>query len=239
MRAGSVREEAWSILPTTPPSISSIAMPKGRFATRSRSRGGGAKAIAHLRRARERDGPHGGSLRAPRNPARKPRRAAAARPARISDHFLGRAEGGRRAGRAEHAALDRRLRPDPRRQPRARAVRLARTVRPSSRRCSTGHPYLKQVFVVGGERAGGDAVVRDANSRLARAAPPIPVSADEMRVLALFLRLDRPAQGRAPCPFQPEIHRRHLWRRGAEDPQRRHRLFRRPSCSSPMGSAMR
>ena len=38
-----------------------------------------------------------------------------------------------------------------------------------------------------------------------------------MRVLALFLGFDRPAERRAPRSFQPEIHRGHLWRGGAEN----------------------
>ena len=32
------------------------------------------------------------------------------------------------------------------------------------------------------------------------------------RVLALFVGLDRHAERRAPCPFEPQGHRRHLWR---------------------------
>src|ERR1700688_1889469 len=49
------------------------------------------------------------------------------------------------------------------------------------------------------------------------------LAAGAARVVAA---LDRRAQRRAPCPFEPQGHRRHLWRAGTRHPARRSDVLR-------------
>ena len=63
--------------------------------------------------------------------------------------------------------------------------------------------------------------------------------ADEVAVLALLLRLDRHAEGRASRAFKPDGHGATLRPGRARHPRGRRRASRRRSCSSPTASATR
>src|SRR5271170_2599993 len=191
-----------------------------------RLRGGGRRtALFDLWQIGRGNRPARASARAPRNPPRKSRRAVAARQARIPDHFLGLPEGRRDPSRAQHPARDRCLWRYPPRQPGPRAVRLARTA--AGRRAAAEASTVSQEGVRRRWRGARRRARLRAGTRGQRNPPADPCQPRRLRVLALFLGIDRPAEGRAARSFQPEVHRRHVWRAGFENRARRHRLFRR------------
>ena len=149
---------------------------------------------------------------------------------------LGRDQGRRRAGPAQHAAVDRALPRHPRRLPRPRADRLQGAVAGRRRRCCRASVPARRCSSPAARRPAG---TLDFAAELARSEPRPTAArlARRMRVLALFLGLDRPAERRAPRPRQPEIHCGHLRRRGAGDRAPTISSSPPPSCSSPMASA--
>ena len=136
--------------------------------------------------------------------SRRSCRDARSRPDRISRHILGR--------------------PESRRHTRSRSIRCWRptcttrscaTAAParfsyrancclSWRRSSRDHPYLRKVFVIGGEAPAGALSFEKELARLRKPSAGRGVRR-RVRFLALFVRIDRPAQGRAPRSLQPEI----------------------------------
>ena len=96
-----------------------------------------------------------------------------------------------------------------------------------------------ECVVVSGKNAFGHKLLSE---ELAKESDSFATVGDPCRgagVLALFIRLDRHAQGRAASAFQSASHRRHLCAGRCSASRRTTSVFPRQSCSLPMVSAMR
>ncbi len=111
---------------------------------------------------------------------------------------------------------------------RARALFISAELLPAIEPVLAGNPYLRVVFVIerqtgrtgasiferlfGGAGKQRDASFHDFAEELASASPRGAISgvAGRVRLLALFVGLNRRAKGRQACPWQPSGNRRHL-----------------------------
>ena len=95
-----------------------------------------------------------------------------------------------------------------------------------SRRCSTSLPFLKHVIVSGKRRARARCACNAAWRKPAR---EFAARADHVRrrvLLALFVGLDRHAEGHGARPFEPDPDRRALRQAGARHSGKRRRVLR-------------
>ena len=138
---------------------------------------------------------------------------------------------------AQHAAHHRRLRLHAARQPRARRGRLRRPAARSSNRRWPTSPSSRHVIVAGGEARAIPASTRWSRAGVARAR----AGADRVRrrrLLALFLRLDRRAQGHGAPASRAWCRRRSsMAEAGPGHPRATTSSTPRRSCSSPTASA--
>ena len=121
---------------------------------------------------------------------------------------------------------------------RARVLFISEALLPVVKDMVGRMPDLEHVVVAGKNAHGHKRFVRRARARK-RCICDRSDPCRRARVLALFVGLDRHAQGRAAPAFQPRRDRRDLCQAGARHSRGRCRVCPRQNCFSPMASAMR
>ena len=172
-------------------------------------------------------------------------RARGARPALPSRHHRfsvgvpGRDQGRNRPGRREHAADHQGLRVHAARQPRRHAARLGGAlsdVRAAHRQDARSAPRRRRRRDRRARR-GGASLARPADGECGH---DLRCGRDDLRrhvLLALFVGVDRRAQGHRAHPFEPRSRRRSSTRSRSSAFARTTSCFRRQSSSSPTASA--
>ena len=149
-------------------------------------------------------------------------------------------QGGHRSGRGQHAADHRRLRLHAARQPRPRADRVgsaaAQAFAPAARPASA--PCPRDRFRRG-QRAAGPLFAREADRGGAGVIRAGGYDARRCLLLAVFVGLDRPAQGHRARALEPDPDRRALREAGPRHSAKTTSCSPRRSCSSPTGWATR